>query len=301
MGTIVGTCTGSAGTDATCDAVVAAHGGKEATCVGTVDGTSGGACAWTSVGACAWTPANACTWNNNANAACTECDAGQYNSVVELYNAETGVTTQEGGAGPCIDCMAGEYQAETVQTSCIKCVAGKIAATAKMSACTECLAGQYFAEEGGAGPCNDCTAGQYQHEAAKNACISCASGFRNDGGSGCAGANEICGLGDAPCNTATDLASCQALCAADATCVSFEFKASSAECQLSTSCVKSDLFNEWVLYIKVASQCMHCSTYPNYHTSAGATASTSCTSCPKGRFADKMTQTCGKCNAGNKN
>ena len=175
VGTIVGTCTGSAGADATCDAVVAAQGGKEATCVGTV-GISGGACAWTSVGACAWTPANACTWNNNANTACTECDAGQYNSVVELYNAETGATTQEGGAGPCIDCVVGQYQAEKVQTSCIKCVVGKVAATAKMTACTDCEAGEYFAEEGGAVPCIDCLAGQYQAETVQASCIKCVAG-----------------------------------------------------------------------------------------------------------------------------
>ena len=51
----ISTCTGNAGADATCDAVVAAQDGEEATCVGTVDGTSGGACRWTAGVRCKWT------------------------------------------------------------------------------------------------------------------------------------------------------------------------------------------------------------------------------------------------------
>jgi hypothetical protein len=79
--------------------------------------------------------------------------------------------------------------------------------------------------------------------------------FALSGGS-CPGANEICDDTQTPCSGASNLQACQDLCAADSTCVSFEFKAATSECQMSTSCMtatgagRSD--PDWVLYLKSA-------------------------------------------------
>jgi hypothetical protein len=89
--TIVGTCTGNAGADATCDAVVAAQDGKEATCVGTVDGTSGGACKWTASGTC--------TGNTGADATC--------NAVAQDGKETVCVNTVDGTSGGACKWTAG--------------------------------------------------------------------------------------------------------------------------------------------------------------------------------------------------
>jgi len=77
------------------------------------------------------------------------------------------------------------------------------------------------------------------------------------GNGACSGRNEICKAGQEPCKSASTLAQCKNLCAADPKCVSLEWKhsaTSSKRCQLSTTCTESIWAadntgkNDWVLY-----------------------------------------------------
>jgi len=82
--------------------------------------------------------------------------------------------------------------------------------------------------------------------------------LRGDGG--CNGRNEICSAGASPCSSAPDLSACENLCYSDKACVSFEWRASSSLCHLSTTCTNSIRVadnqgsNGWVMYERTGSE-----------------------------------------------
>ncbi len=72
-------------------------------------------------------------------------------------------------------------------------------------------------------------------------------------GNNCAARNEICGGSAEPCDSVSSNHDCKMACDADPTCVSYEFKASSGSCQLSTTCtpdVWTTNTDGWNLYVK---------------------------------------------------
>merc|ERR1711970_892684 len=90
----------------------------------------------------------------------------------------------------------------------------------------------------------DDNGGKHRHGAA----------FVRRGDGGCNGRNEICVGSVPPCGSASTRSACEKLCAADATCVSYEWKESSATCAMSTTCTNSIRVADdqgsdgWVMY-----------------------------------------------------
>ena len=98
----------------------------------------------------------------------------------------------------------------------------------------------------------DCTDGSCWHSSSDlSAAGSCAitsspptagrdsGAFTFIGEKGCVGRNEICDKSQSPCTGATSLAACDTLCASDVSCISYEWKATTSECQLSTTCTSA--------------------------------------------------------------
>ena len=115
---------------------------------------------------------NACTWNNNANTACTECDAGSTTPWSSCTTRKRVRRLRRAAPGLASIAWPDSTRPRRPRRPCINCAVGKVTVTAKMTVCSECVAGMYSAE----GTCIDCVAGQYQAANAQTSCINCVVG-----------------------------------------------------------------------------------------------------------------------------
>jgi hypothetical protein len=153
-------------------------------------------------GTCTWCPAGTYSDENRIcqlcsvgkssgeySSSCSTCGVGKYNDVAggACKDCAAGTYNNGEGMGFCFNCAAGKYSTTTGATqesNCLQCAAGKYSSAEGSSSCTPCAAGTYSITPGAAGSsqCQPCGLGTFS-QAGSTSCGECGIGYQTTGSS----------------------------------------------------------------------------------------------------------------------
>ena len=114
---------------------------------------------------------------------CSDCDAGKFTAVPgqqECAVCDKGTFSGQRGSSFCTECLPGSYADVRGMSSCRSCPGGKFNAKTNMksdTSCLGCVPGKYSRPR--AAECLDCAAGSFSEFANSSECILCQEGFES--------------------------------------------------------------------------------------------------------------------------